>query len=140
MQIYFIFNAKKFSHMHFQLSINEKREKKRISDIKSQISLKNLNSVNKTENNKLYFNSLVAQMVMSLTAMQDTQVWSLGQKDTLEKEMATHLIIFAWKIPFMEEPGRLHTVGLQRVRHDWVTSLSLQSINTSKMINSTLCI
>ena len=74
MQIYFIFNAKKFSHMYFQLSINEKREKKRISDIKSQISLKNLNSVNKTENNKLYFNSLVAQMVMSLTAMQDTQV------------------------------------------------------------------
>ena len=67
--------------------------------------------------------SLVAQMVKSLPAMQETWVRSLGREDPLEKEMATHSSTLAWKIPWMEEPGRLQ--GLQRVRHDQATSLSL---------------
>ena len=54
-------------------------------------------------------------------AEQETQVPSLGQEDLLEKEMAAHFSIFAWKIPQTEEPGMLQSLGLQRVRHDLVT-------------------
>ena len=57
-------------------------------------------------------------MVKRLPAMQETQVQSLGQEDPLEKEMATHASTLAWKIPWMEEPGRLQSMGLQRVGHD----------------------
>ena len=60
---------------------------------------------------------LVAQMVKNLPAMQETQVQSLGQEDPLEKVMATHSSILAWKIPWAEEPGGLQSVGLQRVGH-----------------------
>ena len=59
----------------------------------------------------------MAQMVRSLPVMQETQVRSLGQEDPLEKEMATHFSILAWKIPWMEEPGRLQSTG-QRIGHD----------------------
>ena len=55
----------------------------------------------------LYLTSLVAQMVKQPPAMQETQVQSLGREDALEKEMATHSSIFAWKIPWTEEPGGL---------------------------------
>ena len=54
--------------------------------------------------------SLVAQKVKHLPAMQETWVWSLGREDRLEKEMATHSSILAWKIPWMEEPGRLQSL------------------------------
>ena len=54
-------------------------------------------------------------MVKSLPAMQETQVQSLGQEDLLVKEMATHSSILAWKIPWMEEPGGLQSMGWQRV-------------------------
>ena len=64
-------------------------------------------------------------MVKRLSTMQETWVRSLGQEDPLEKEMATHSSTIAWKIPWMEEPGRLQSVGSQRVGHDWVTSLLL---------------
>jgi len=57
-------------------------------------------------------------MVKNPPAMQEMWVQSLGQEDPLEKEMATHSSILAWKIPWTEEPGRLQSVGLQRVRHD----------------------
>ena len=67
--------------------------------------------------------SLVAQKVKRLSAMQETWVQSLGQEDPLEKEMATHSSTLAWKIPWMEEPGRLQSVGLQRVELDSATSL-----------------
>ena len=60
---------------------------------------------------------LVAQMVKNLPAMQETQVQSLGQEDPLEKVMATHSSILAWKIPWAEEPGGLQSMGLQRVGH-----------------------
>ena len=69
--------------------------------------------------------SLVAQRLKHLPAMQETWVQSLGWEDPLEKEMATHSSILARRIPWMEEPGGLESTGLQRVGHDWVTSLSL---------------
>ena len=62
--------------------------------------------------------SLVAQMVKNPLAMQETWAPSLGQKDPLEEEMATHSSILAWKIPWTEEPGGLQFMGSQRVRHD----------------------
>ena len=61
--------------------------------------------------------SLVAQTVKHLPAMQETPVRSLGWEDPLEKEMATHSSTLAWKIPWMEEPGRLQSMWSQRVRH-----------------------
>ena len=57
----------------------------------------------------------MVQRVKCLPAMWETQVQSLGQEDPLEKEMATHSSILAWKIPWMEEPGGLLSVGSQRV-------------------------
>ena len=60
----------------------------------------------------------MAQMVKRLPAMQETRVQSLGWEDLLEKEMATHSSILAWKIPWMEEPGRLQSMGSLRVGHD----------------------
>ena len=67
----------------------------------------------------------VAQRLKRLPPMWETQVRSLGQEDPLEKEMVTHSSILAWRIPWMEKPGRLQTMGSQRVGHDWATSLSL---------------
>ena len=58
--------------------------------------------------------SLVAQMVKHLLAMQETQVRSLGHEDPLEKDTATHSSILAWRIPWKEEPGRLQSMGSQR--------------------------
>ena len=62
--------------------------------------------------------SLVVQTVNNLTAMQETQVRSLGQEDPLEKDMAIHSSTLAWKIPWTEEPDRLQPMGSQRVGHD----------------------
>ena len=61
---------------------------------------------------------LEAQKVKNLPAMLETRVRSLALEDPLEKEMATHSSILAWRIPWMEEPGGLQSVGSQRVRHD----------------------
>ena len=63
----------------------------------------------------------MAQTVKHLPAMQETQVQSLGWEDPLEKEMATHSSTRAWKIPWMEEPHRLQSMGSQRVLHDLAT-------------------
>ena len=62
--------------------------------------------------------SLVAQMVKNLPAMRETWVQSLSWEDALEKEMATHTSILAWEIPWTEEPGRLESMGSQRLEHD----------------------
>ena len=74
---------------------------------------------------QLSWASLVAQMVKRLPEMREMQVGSQGWEDVLEKEMATHSSILAWKIPWMEEPCRLQSMGSQRAGHDWATSLSL---------------
>ena len=60
----------------------------------------------------------MAQAAKNLPAMQETQVQSLGWEDPLEKGMATHSSILAWRIPWIEKPRGLHSMGLQRVRHD----------------------
>ena len=65
--------------------------------------------------------SLVVKMVGNLPAMKETWVWSLCEEDSLEKGIATHSSILAWRIPWTEEPGGLQSVGLQRVRQDWMT-------------------
>ena len=70
---------------------------------------------------------MVAQLLKSLPGMRETQVQSLGGKDPLEKEMATHSSVLAWKIPWTEEPGRLQSVGLQK-------SQTQQLNNTSNCI------
>ena len=77
-------------------------------------------------------------MVKSLPAVQETQVRSLGQEDTLEKEMATHSSILAWKIPWTEEHGRLQSTGLQKVGNDLAT---MHSAAAAKSLQScpTLC-
>ena len=64
---------------------------------------------------------LVAQTVRNLPAMQETRVWSLGWEDSLEKRMATHSSILAWKIPRTEESGGLQHMGQQRVGHNWAS-------------------
>ena len=68
--------------------------------------------------------SLVAQRLKYLPAMQETWVRFLGWEDPLEKEMATHSSILAWRIPWTEKPGGLQSMGSQRVGHDRVTSLT----------------
>ena len=66
--------------------------------------------------------SLVAQMIKNLPVMQETQVWSLGHEDFLEKRMAIHSSILAWRSPWTEEPGGLQSMGPQRVGHDWAVN------------------
>ena len=63
----------------------------------------------------------MAQMAKHLPTMWETWVQSLGQEDPLEKAVATHSSTLAWKIPWTEEPGRLQSMGWQRVGHDIVT-------------------
>ena len=82
-------------------------------------------SASGTLNVKIYVNlsftsgtSLVAQTVKRLPTMRETWVQSLGQEDLLEKEMATHSSIFAWKIPWTEQPGGLQSMGQPTVGHD----------------------
>ena len=66
-----------------------------------------------------------AQAVKNLPVVQETRIWSLRWEDPLEKEMATHSSILAWKVPWMEDPGGLQSMGSQRVGHDWVTDTYL---------------
>ena len=66
--------------------------------------------------------SLVAQLVKNMPAMQEAQIGSLGQKDHLEKETATHTSSLSWRIPQTEEPGKLQSMGSQRIRHDCATA------------------
>ena len=80
--------------------------------------------------------ALVVQRVKNLPAMQETWVQSLSQEDLLEKEMATHSSILAWRIPWTKEPGGLQSMGSQRVRHDWETEHLHNSILTPSSIPS----
>ena len=75
--------------------------------------------------------SLVAQAVKNLPAMQENWIQSHGWEGPLEKGMATHSTILAWRIPWTKEPGRLQSMGLQRVRHDWATNTFISFSSTS---------
>ena len=72
----------------------------------------------------------MAQTVKHLSTMWETQVRSLGREDPLEKEMAIHSSTIAWKIPWTEEPGRLQSMGLQRVGHDLTSYRAYQGPRT----------
>ena len=74
--------------------------------------------------------SLVAQTVKNLSAMLESQVWSLGWEDPLEKEMATDSRILAWRIPWTKKPGKLQSTGSQRVRHNWNDLACMQELVT----------
>ena len=76
-------------------------------------------------------------MVKNPPAVWETWVWSLGYTDTLEKGTATHSSILTWRIPHTEEPGRLQSMGLQKVRHDWMT-FTLQAVQNRFQARFTL--
>ena len=76
--------------------------------------------------------SLVAQTVKNLPAMQETCIQSLGQENPLEKGMAIHSSILAWRVPWTEEPGGLQSVGSQRVGHNWATNTFTFHFHASK--------
>ena len=81
--------------------------------------------------------SPMAQWVKNAPAVQETQVPSLRREDSLEKEMATHTNILAWRIPWTEEPGRLQSMRLQRVRHDWgIKQTQLINIEANSLSNT----
>ena len=75
-----------------------------------------------------------AQMVKNLPATQETRDPSLGQEDSLEKGMAIHFSILAWRIPWTEEPRGLQSMGPQRVRHDWATNTLLSPRQESQCV------
>ena len=80
--------------------------------------------------------SVMAWIAKNLSAVQEIWVQSLAWEDPLEKGMATHFSILAWKIPWAEEPGRLQSMGLQRIRHNWVTNTFFQEI----VVQSLCCV
>ena len=82
---------------------------------------------------------VLAQMVKRLPTVWETQVWSLGRENPLEKEMATHSSTLAWKIPWTEEPCRLQSMVSQRVRHDWAASLTHSYVYISS-VQSLSCV
>ena len=71
--------------------------------------------------------------------MQETQVQSLGQEDSLKKGMATQSCILAWRVPWKEEPGSLQSMGSQRVRHDWATNTFKVSLFCIRITDSLFC-
>ena len=81
------------------------------------LKIKNKRKRNEGKKKKL-LDSLVAQILKNLPALQDTWVQSLGWEDLLEKGTATHFSILAWRIPWTEEHGRLQSMGSQRVGHN----------------------
>ena len=83
--------------------------------------------------------SLVAQSVKNLPAVQETWVWSLDWEDPLEKKMATHSSVLAWKISWTEEPGGLQSTGSQRVGHNWATNTYLLTIFLMKSSKTFKC-
>ena len=82
----------------------------------------------------------VAQTVKNMPMIQETRVQSLGWEDPLEKGMASYSSILAWRIPWTEEPVRLQSVGLQRVRHDWVTNTHILILQQSKNPNTNITV
>ena len=85
--------------------------------------------------------ALVAETVKNLPAMQEIWVWYLNQEDPLEKGMATHSSVLAWRIPGTEEPGGLQSMGSQRFGQDWTTNTftSAFSLGIVHIIHGQLC-
>ena len=81
--------------------------------------------------------SLMVQTVKNLPAMWETHVQSLGWEDTLEESLATHSSIFAWRIPWTEEPGKLQSMGWQKVGHDWASNIF--TFSTQQRAGKHLC-
>ena len=77
---------------------------------------------------------MVAQMLKNLPATLETQVQSLGQEDPLEKGMAIHSSILAWRIQWTEEPGGLQSMGSQRIGHDWATNTYKHTLASQSLI------
>ena len=80
----------------------------------------------------IYMASQVAEWLRTCLPMQETQetrVWPLGQKDPLEKKTTTHPSLLAWEIPWTEKPGRLQSMGSQRVKHNWATKIFTHSLH-----------
>jgi len=84
-------------------------------------------------------NSLVAWTVKCLPTMRESWVQSLGWEYPLEKEMATHSSTHAWKIPWIEEPSGLQSIGSQKVWHDWVTSLDFTYCEFMSIVIYVIC-
>ena len=74
-------------------------------------------------------------MVKNLPAVQETCIQSLGWENPLEKRMATHSSIVAWRIPRTEEPGKLQSMGSQRIRHEWATNAFTLNIFVQLLFN-----
>ena len=128
--IIFYINMSSFEISWFNIYINQ-RQKKEMIYIFLKVFKEIINvsipkmlhwnfSVNFNKNGA----SLVAQRLKRLPAMQETWVWPLGREDPLEKDMASHSSILAWRIPWRDEPGRLQSMGSQTVGHNWAISLS----------------
>ena len=90
--------------------------------VKSRIWLSNLTELTNCYVCLIWIGaSLIPQTIKNTPVMQETWVWSLGWEDPLEKGMAAHSSILAWRIPWTEEPGGLQSMRSPRVRHDWAT-------------------
>ena len=111
----FFFFSSEFSIYHHSLKKNQQ------SNLFDFETLPGRHSTNTFTNFSVSSGSLIGQWVKNLPVMQETpemKVWFLGQEDPLEKEMATHSSILAWKVPWIEDPHGLQSKGSQRVRHD----------------------
>ena len=93
-----------------------------------------LSEVSQKEKNKYHMTSPVAQMVKRLPTMQETRVQSLGWEAPLEKEMATHSSILAWKIPWTEEPGGLQVQGIAK------SQTQLSNFTFTFFLSSLICV
>ena len=83
--------------------------------------------------------SLVAKRAKRLPEIRENWAQSLGQEDPLEKEMATQSSILAWRIPWTEEPGRLQSMGSQRVRHNCMTNTSHFHVDYYRVLSKCPC-
>ena len=122
---YTIMRVQEFRGGKYYLSFNQECEVR--ADWEPQIKEDEKDtSQDQSSENRLALISLVVQTGKNLPAMWETQVQSLGQGDPLEKGMATHSSILAWRIPWIEEPGRLQSMSLQtdtKSWHDWTTNI-----------------